>query len=104
MCSREKTICSWKARLYGPARENLVIFASRASSAGPVRPGRPSRPGRPARSGPCPANSSYVYPKEKFHLLANDKAVPEYVLEFRSGNDLLFWYALVPQTVDVNFT
>ena len=75
--SREKKNCNWKASLYGLARENL-------EPALPVRPGRPSRPGRPARSGPCPANRSYVYSKEKFHLLANDKSVTEYVLEFRS--------------------
>ena len=62
-----------------------------------------SGPAAPARSGLCPANSSYVYSKEKYYLLANDKSVSEYVLEFRSGNDLLFWHALVPQTVDVNF-
>ena len=80
-----------------------MIFAGRASPAGPVQPGLPSRPGRLVRSGSCSANSSYVYSKEKYHLLANDKSVAEYVLKFRSGNDLLFWHDLVPQTVDVNF-
>ena len=79
-----------------------MIFASRASPAGPVRPGLLSRPDRPARSDLSSANSNYVYSKEKYLLLANDKSVSEYVLKFRSGNDLLFWHALVPQTVDVN--
>ena len=52
---------------------------------------------------PCDANSSCVYSKEKHYSVANDKSGSEYVLKFRSGNDLLFWHALVPQTVDVNF-
>ena len=45
-----------------------------------------------------------MYSKEKYYLFGNDKSVSEYVLEFRSENELLFWHALVPQTVDVNFT
>ena len=51
----------------------------------------------------CDANTSYVYSKEKHYSVANDKSGSKYVLKFRSGNDLLFWHALVPQTVDVNF-
>jgi hypothetical protein len=47
----------------------------------------------------CDANSSCVYSKEKHYSVANDKSGSEYVLKFRSGNDLLFWHALVPQTV-----
>ena len=51
LCSQEKTICSWKARLYSRARENLLIFARKASSAGPVRSGRAGRAGRAGQLG-----------------------------------------------------
>ena len=48
---------------------------------------------------PCDAISSYVYSNDKHYSVANDKSGSKYVLKFRSGNDLLFWHALVPQTV-----